>query len=312
MNNRSGSGSARRGLRGFRSSFMGIAATLPVLAIASPALAAPTPHECATASEEASGLQKQEKLGAAKDRFLVCADAACPAEIRDECAHRLTEVADAMPSVVFDVKDASGNDVSTVKVTMDGALLVDHLGVAAVPIDPGQHAFHFDSGDPSQAVDKTFVVRDGEKNRHLAVTLGGAPAAPVATPTPAVTPAALPSDQPRSSTWSTQKTVAMITGGVGIIGLGVGAVFGAMTYSQWSSAQRECTNQASCGPGSQAQNDKSTAGTSATISDAGFIAGGVLVAAAAVVFFTAPSGVQLQLAPAASPQSAGLSLRGTF
>jgi hypothetical protein len=36
------------------------------------------------------------------------------------------------------------------------------------------------------------------------------------------------------------------------------------------------------------------------------------VAAAAVVFFTAPSGVQLQLAPAASPQSAGLSLRGTF
>jgi hypothetical protein len=290
-----------------RFSWIGLAGA--ALAVTSPALAAPTPHECAAASEDASTLQKQEKLGAAKDRFLVCADAACPAEIREECAHRVSEVADAIPSVVFDVKDASGNDVSAVKVSMDGTLLVDHLGAAAVPIDPGEHVFHFEGADPSQAVDKSFVVRDGEKNRHLAVTLGGAPVAPVASPAAAAAPA---SDQPSQSTWSGQKTAALVTGGIGIVGIGVGAIFGAMTFSQWSTAQSECTNASNCGPGSQAQNDKNTATTSATVSDVGFIAGGVLVATAAVLWFTAPSGLQVQVAPAASPQSAGLSLRGTF
>jgi hypothetical protein len=283
-------------------------------AVTLPAAAAPTPHECAATSEEASSLQKQEKLLAAKDRFLVCADAACPAEIREECAHRLSEVTDATPSVVFDVKDASGNDVSAVRVTMDGAPLVDHLGAAAVPIDPGEHTFRFESADPSQAVEKKFVVRDGEKNRHLAVALGGAPAAPqsgqgaafVGTPPPLPPPP----ERASGSTWSDRKTIAVVAGGVGVIGLGLGAVFGAMTYSQWNNAKTECLSN--CAAGSPALNDKSSATTSATISDVGFIAGGVLLAGAAVLWFTAPSGAQVQVAPTASAQGAGLALRGTF
>lgn len=287
---------------------------LAIGAVTPRAFAAPTPHECAAASEEASSLQKQEKLIVAKDRYLVCADAACPPEIREECAHRLSEVTDAMPSIVFDVKDASGNDVSAVRVTMDGAPLVEHLGAAAVPIDPGEHTFRFESADPSQSVEKKFVVRDGEKNRHLAVTLGGAPAAPqsaqgaalVATP-PALPP---PSDRASGSTWSDRKTLAVVAGGIGVIGLGLGAAFGAMTYSQWNNAKTECLSN--CGAGSQALNDKNSATTSATISDVGFIAGGVLLAGAAVLWFTAPSGAQVQVAPTASAQGAGLALRGTF
>jgi hypothetical protein len=211
------------------------------LAVTSPALAAPTPRDCATASEDAASLQKQEKLGAAKDRYLVCADAACPAEIREECGHRLSEVTDAIPSVVFDVKDAAGSDVSAVRVTMDGALLVDHEGT--------------------------------------------------------------------KSSLGTQKLVALIAGGAGIIGLGVGAVSGGKTFSSWSSAKSECAT--ACGAGSQAQQDASTASTLATVSDVGFIAGGVLVAAAAVLWFTAPS-EHVQVTPTAGPQGAGLTIRGTF
>jgi hypothetical protein len=289
------------------------------LCTSSSAVAAPTPHDCAAASEDAASLQKQEKLGAAKDRYLVCADPACPAEIREECAHRLTEVTDATPSVVFEVKDASGNDVSAVRVTMDGALLVDHLGASAITIDPGEHTFRFDGADPSQSIEKTFVVRDGEKNRHLAVTLGGAGAPPVTTPastgaapaTPTAPAAPATSDQAPKSNWSQQKTIAFIVGGGGIIAIGVGAIFGAMTFSQWNNAKSECT-ATTCGAGSQAQQNANGASTSATVSDVGFIAGGVLVAGAAVLWFTAPSGAKVQVAPTASPQGAGLTLRGTF
>ena len=272
-----------------------LGAVVATLGFMSPALAAPTPHDCAAASEDASSLQKQEKLVAAKDRFLVCADAACPAEIRDECAHRLTELTDATPSVVFDVKDASGNDTSAVRVTMDGTLLVDHLGAAAVTIDPGEHTFHFDTTDPSQSVEKKFVVRDGEKNRHLAVTLGGAPATAAMQTTP---------DQAPHSSMGEQKLIAIVAGGVGIIGLGVGAIFGVLAISQNSNSKTD--------PPVQALSDYNAANTSATLSDVGFIAGGVLVAGAAVLWFTAPSGAQVQVAPTAGPQGAGLTLRGTF
>ena len=220
----------------------GIAA---LLLTTSPVLAAPTPHECATASEDASSLQKQEKLIGAKDRFLVCADAACPAEIREECSHRLTEIAAAMPSVVFDVKDAAGNDVSAARVAMDGAPLVDHLGAAAVTIDPGEHVFRFDSADPSQSVEKRFVIRDGEKNRHLAIVLGGAgaPAAPAAVVTGFASPSG---PEPASSSWGGQKTAALVAGGVGVVGLGLGALFGALTYREWNSAKTECDTN--CAP----------------------------------------------------------------
>jgi hypothetical protein len=293
-----------------RSSVLGLAVASLALAITSPALAAPTPHECAAASEDATSLQKQEKLGAAKDRFLVCADAACPAEIRDECAHRLSEVTDAIPSVVFDVKDAAGNDVSAVKVTMDGAPLVDHLGSAAIPIDPGEHAFHFEGADALQAVDKSFVVRDGEKNRHLAVTMGGgAPAAAPAAATGATPPAADQASSPGG--WSDRKTLAVVAGGLGIVSLGIGAAFGIMTFSQYNNAKTECTTLG-CAPGSQAQSDLSTANTSATISDVGFGAGAVLVAGAVVLWITDKPSAPVQVVPTASPQGAGFTLRGTF
>jgi hypothetical protein len=292
-----------------RISFMGLVGA--AITLASPAFAAPTPHECAAASEDATTLQKQEKLGAAKERFLVCADAACPAEIRDECGHQLSAVNDAMPSVVFDVKDGAGNDVSAVKVTMDGAPLLDHVGASAVSIDPGEHAFHFEGADASQAVDKTFVVRDGEKNRHLDVTLGGAPATPAATTVPAApVPAPAAPDQATSSGWSERKTLAVVAGGLGIVGLGVGAVFGAMTFSQWSTAKTECA--ASCGPGSQAQSDLGTANNSATFSDVGFAAGGVLIAGAVVLWITDKPSAPVQVVPSAGAQGAGLTLRGTF
>ncbi len=281
-------------------------AAAATLAWAAPALAAPTPHECAMASEDASSLQKQEKLAAAKDRFLVCADAACPAEIREECGRRITEVTEAMPSIVFQVKDAAGNDVSAVKVAMDGAPLLDQVGPAAVPVDPGNHTFRFETADPTQAVEKTFVVRDGEKNRQLAVVLGGAAPAAAATPAPAVESA----PEHRRLDLSGQRLIAVVAGGVGLVGLGVGAAFGAMTFSQWNNARSECTT--ACAPGSQAQNDKSNASTSATLSDVGFIAGGVFVAAAAVLWFTAPSEAPVQVVPAASPQGASLTLQGKF
>ena len=139
----------------------------------STALADPAPRECASASEDALTLRKQEKFGAAKERLLVCTAASCPGEIRDECGRRMGELTAAMPSVVFDVKDAQGGDLTAVRVSVDGALLVDHLGAGAVEVDPGEHTFRFEAS--GQTIEKKALVREGEKSRPIQVSFGTSP-----------------------------------------------------------------------------------------------------------------------------------------
>jgi hypothetical protein len=289
-----------------------------VLAVSGVALADPTARECATASEDALGLRKQEKLKDAKDRLLVCSAATCPAEVRDECARRMTELTAALPSVVFDVKDAAGNDVSAVKVTMDGALLTDHLGGAATTVDPGEHTFRFEAA-AQPAVEKKVVIHEGEKDRHVAVALGGGDVAVAAVPAAAAPATATPaapstpptSDQSDASTWSGQKTVAVVVAGVGVVGIVVGSIFGASAFSKWSDAKSACG--AGCGSNDPAQTLRTDAQSAATLSTAGFAVGGVAIAGAALLWFTAPSGSgQVQVAPSVGAQSMGLTLRGAF
>jgi hypothetical protein len=287
------------------------------LVVSGAAFADPTPRDCATASEDALNLRKQEKLKDAKDRLLVCSAPTCPAEVRDECARRMTEVTAAIPSVVFDVKDAAGNDVATVHVTMDGALLTDHLGGAAVTVDPGEHTFRFEAA-PSPAVEKKLVIHEGEKDRHVAVALGGsdAPAAaaavpaaaPVAMTTPA--PAAPPAADQGESSWNGQKTAAVVIGSVGVVGVVLGAVFGASAFSKWSSAKTACGT--ACGPDDPAQSLKNDASSAATLSTVTFAVGGAALVGAAVLWFTAPSGAQVQVAPTVGAGATGITLRGTF
>jgi hypothetical protein len=300
--------------------FAGLVFVIALLVATHSAFAAPTARECATASEDGLSLRKHEKLGAARDRFLVCADATCPAEIREECSRRVTEVAEALPSIVFDVKDAAGNDASQVRVSMDGALLVDRLGATALSIDPGEHTFRFEA-EQTQPVEKRFVIRDGEKNRHLAVTLGasGVSAATVATGSPSwgsplsssapASSAPQTAEQPSTSSWSAQRTGALVAGGVGVVSIVVGAVFGLDAFSKWSHAQSACGN--GCGPNDPAQGYKKDASTAATVSTVAFVVSGIAVVGAVVLWATAPSG-GVQVAPTVGPQAGGVTIRGMF
>ena len=116
----------------------------------------------------------------------------------------------------------------------------------------------------------------------------------------------------------TQKILGLAAGGVGVAGLVVGGVFGAMTLSEKSQQQSAC-GSGTCSPAGHAQalNDHSTGMTDSTISTIGFIAGGAFVVGGAVLFFTAhPSSQQpatgLLVAPSVGPGGGGVLLQGTF
>jgi hypothetical protein len=79
-----------------------------------------------------------------------------------------------MPTIVFEVKDASGNELTAVRVTIDGELLASHLEGTAISLDPGEHTFAF-AAEGQPKVEKKLVVHEGEKERHEVISLDAAP-----------------------------------------------------------------------------------------------------------------------------------------
>lgn len=110
-----------------------------------------------------------------------------------------------------------------------------------------------------------------------------------------------------------QRTLGLVVGGVGVVGLAVGGVFGLVSMSKNDEADGECKP-----PDRKLCTQKGIdAGESATqygnLSTIAFIAGGALLAGGAVLWFTAPeSGTSVGVVPSAGPRGASLSLTGRF
>ena len=131
---------------------------------------APDKAACVAAYEKGQNERKSGALKSAKQEFSVCADAACPDVTKGDCTTWSAELDRSIPSVTFIVKDEAGADLTDVVVTLDGAPLVSSIGSAALEVDPGSHRFRFEAkGLP--AVEQTVLLREGEKNRQVSVTL---------------------------------------------------------------------------------------------------------------------------------------------
>jgi hypothetical protein len=149
----------------------------------------PTTADCLSANEHSIQLRADHKLRDARAQLLICAASSCPGDVRNACTRRVMDVNTAIPTIVFEAKDAAGNDLTVVKVSMDGHPLLQKLEGIAISLDPGEHKFSFETpGQPS--VEKTIVLQEAEKGRHVTVTFG---AQPSPTPPPEATAAPAPS-----------------------------------------------------------------------------------------------------------------------
>jgi hypothetical protein len=237
----------------------------------------PTTADCLAASDASLRLGNEHKLLAERAQLLVCAAATCPEEIRKECVSRVDEVNAHIPTLIFWAKDATGADLSAVKVTMDGTRLTERLEGTALSTDPGEHSFRFEAaGLPP--ITRTFMILQAQKDRRELITFG----APVAVGSAASSAPAAAS----GAGLGTQKVLAIAAAGVGVVGLGLGTAFGLVALSDKSSATSLCPG-ASCptAAGVSKWNDTTAAGNLSTV---GFIVAGVGIAGAAVLWFTAP------------------------
>lgn len=298
-----------RPLRGALRAGLAVAVLSGFAFTARPAIASDPPSisDCLMAAEGSLKLRAEHKLRLTRTQLAVCSSPSCPAEVRQECMHRIDEVNAASPSIVLAVKDRAGHDLSAVRVSVDGQLATEHIDGSAMPIDPGPHEFTFEAPGAPTLTD-TVILHEGEKERRETVTLaiGPAPAPSAAAATPGTTEGDT-TPKPGSS-GKTQRVAGIVVGAVGIAGLGLGGIFGVLASSSWSTAQRECPSHSGCS--AQAMSDRSSAVTGATVSTVGFIAGGVLLAGGLTLFFTAPKGDAPRVGLEARPN--GFAVNGEF
>jgi hypothetical protein len=257
------------------------------------AAAADEKEVCVQAVERAQVVRLDGKLIEAREGFVTCARAVCPAAIRQDCTRWVAEVDASLPSVVFEAVWADGRDATGMTVVLDGKPLEGAEPGRAVPMDPGEHSFRFEVAGAAP-VESRNVIRQGEKNRLLRVTF--TPLAAPAPPTPAVvTPPPAPSPSPSSTAapvglWrppSDRVTpsparrpiplAAWVLGGVAVAGLGGLAYFGLKGTGDLDSMRSSCGH--ACNP-----SDVTAARNQILVGD---VLGAVgLVAAGAAVWLT--------------------------
>ncbi len=145
-----------------------------------------TPQQCSAAYDQAQVLRRDRKLRAAHEQLVLCSQSKCPAVITADCGPWLREVESGQPTVVFVARDAAGNDVPALKVSMDGVLLTSRLTGDPLDVDPGEHSFTLEP-EHGGTVTLKLLINMGEKNRLVQVAIRDtpAPAAPAEPPPPA-------------------------------------------------------------------------------------------------------------------------------
>lgn len=217
--------------------------------------------------------------------------------MKSECSRRIDEIKNAIPTLILAARDGAGNDLYDVKVSMDGQPLVATLDGRPVSIDPGEHDFVFEEAGQAP-VEKKLVLREGEHDRREIVVIGPPP--PVASATPPAHAA--------PSTWNTQRVLGVVGVGLGLVGVGLGTSWGLYALSSQNREKSDCPAASSCNR-PQANEDYTTAHEDATASTVAFAAGGALLAAGAVLWFTAPS---VHVAPSVGSRGGGLVCVGDF
>lgn len=179
------------------------------------------------------------------------------------------------------------------------------LWEVAIPMDPGTHTIEARAPGRKTYATSIAVSPDGGATTvtipPLDAESGTAPPIATTTPTTDTSPLTSPTtvattdtgapptatDAP-TSTWSSQKTAALAVGGVGVVGIVVGSIFGLRAKSKNDDANSNCRPDDPTRCTSTGVSLSDDAHSAATISTIAFIAGGAALVGGAVLWLTAP------------------------
>jgi len=231
-------------------------------------------QQCLAASDQGQSLRDEGKYRRAREAFTTCSRPVCPAIVQRDCVKWLADLEATSPSVVVNAKDDKGNDLTAVKVTVDGAALASTLDGRPVLVDPGEHSFRYET-DGFPPVEDRVVIHSGEKSRVLTVQFG-TPAAPGASGATGGTVAA-GGEAPKSGGGGSPSS-AWVFAGIAVVAFGTEAYFGLSGLSDRSNLENGCGKTQSCN-----SSDVDSVRTKFTVADIALAVG--LVSAGLSVYF---------------------------
>jgi hypothetical protein len=170
-------------------------------------------QQCIAENEIATKQRAAGKLGEAKQHYVACGAADCPAVVRDECQTLAQKMETSLSTIVFVLVDAKGNDVTGARIFVDGSKNAEPLDGHALILDPGTHKISVESPSGG-SIEDTVVAREGEKNRRVRLQLAASAKPPV-------------SDGPVPVQAKTATSPAVwVLSGAAVVGLGSFVYFG--------------------------------------------------------------------------------------
>lgn len=202
------------------------------------------------------------------------------------------------------------------KLTRDDLAVGEAQWGESVPVDPGARVMKA-RADGRKAW--TFKVDVPNHPNEVTVDVPELEIDPHANDAAATAAAAKPDEKKRSVSYEdatrgdTQRTLGLVAAGIGVAGIGVGAVFGLLSISKKNAADEQCRGPELNLCTQKGVDDGDAALQTGNVSTIAFIAGAALAAGGAVLYFTAPdAATPVAITPTFGPNAAALSLTAKF
>lgn len=183
----------------------------------------------------------------------------------------------ALAYVTLDVPNAAR--VDGLVVSIDGTPLASAAWGVALPVDPGKHVVRAEAKGHEPLELSFEISKNGQREA-------------VSVPALATSAAGDTSGPSKSSGGSGMRTAGWVTGGAGLVALGVGGYFGLKAFSDWSDRNDAC--KGGCTPEAKAAGSR--ASDAATLSTVFFAVGAGAVGVGVVLILTSGGGEQSKAA----------------
>jgi hypothetical protein len=238
---------------------------------ASPVVAGPSRTDCLDAHRSAQELRKDGKLLESQEQLLICSSESCPGAIITDCGKWLTELEQATPSIVFDVR-VEGKDTTAARVELDGRAIDDWS--QAVKVNPGRHDVRV-SVDGFEPYVESVLTPEGQRLKMVSAEFKKPVAAAPAAPT--LSPKTIELTRP-----TPVGVYALL--GVGVLGAGGFATFAAIGKTKQNQLDNDCMKVAPC-----TDTDLKPMRTMYLVGDISAGVGAAALIGAAVIYFTRPT-----------------------
>ena len=184
---------------------------------------------CVAAADAAQQQRSAGKLRQARASLHICAREVCPAIVKSDCTQWLAEVEASVPTIVLRAQDPRGQDLSDVKVQLDGVAIADKIDGMPIEIDPGQHVLTGEHAG-SKKLRQDIVIRTGDRNRTISLVLEDIePLLPVVVPPPSGAPVS-----------ARVSPAAWVFAGLAVAAAGTGTYFGVRSISDRNRLKSTC------------------------------------------------------------------------